>query len=86
MLLKIILEMCIRDSHEAELLEKCLQRESIPYVVAGREDFLRHDKVRGSVSYTHLDVYKRQLLSRSISPQPEKLSALNYLQRSSRIC
>lgn len=36
-----------RTHHEAELLEKCLQRESIPYVVAGREDFLRHDKVRG---------------------------------------
>lgn len=40
-----------RTHHEAELLEKCLQKESIPYVVAGREDFLRQNKVRGLICF-----------------------------------
>lgn len=40
-----------RTHHEADLLEKCLQKESIPYVVAGREDFLRQEKVRGMICF-----------------------------------
>lgn len=40
-----------RTHHEADLLEKCLQKESIPYVVAGREDFLRQEKVRGLICF-----------------------------------
>lgn len=40
-----------RTHHEAEILEKCLQKESIPYVVAGREDFLHEDKVRGLICF-----------------------------------
>ena len=31
--------------------KKCLQKESIPYVVAGREDFLRQEKVRGLICF-----------------------------------
>ena len=30
-----------RTHHQAELVEKCLKKESIPYIVAGREDFLK---------------------------------------------
>ena len=40
-----------RTHHEAELLEKCLQKESIPYVVAGRENFLHQDKVQGLICF-----------------------------------
>ncbi len=40
-----------RTHQEARLLENCLKQEGIPYVVAGREDFLKEDKVRGTVAF-----------------------------------
>lgn len=40
-----------RTNRQAELLEKCLQKESIPYVVAGRDDFLNTPAVRGTLSF-----------------------------------
>ena len=40
-----------RTHRQAEILEKCLQKESIPYVVAGRDDTLADEKVRGSICF-----------------------------------
>ncbi len=40
-----------RTHRQAELLEKCLRKEGIPYVVAGREDFLMQDSVRGTICF-----------------------------------
>jgi len=40
-----------RTHQDAELLETCLKREGIPYVVAGRESFLQEDIVRGSLHF-----------------------------------
>lgn len=40
-----------RTHRQAELLEKCLRTEGIPYVTAGREDFLMDDEVRGSIAF-----------------------------------
>ena len=40
-----------RTNHQAHLLEKCLKKEGIPYVVAGREEFLRADSVQGSICF-----------------------------------
>lgn len=40
-----------RTHRQAELLEKCLQREGIPYVIAGREDFLVEKTVRGCICF-----------------------------------
>ena len=40
-----------RTRRQAKLLEKCLKKEGIPYVVAGREDFLLDPAVRGTVSF-----------------------------------
>ena len=40
-----------RTHRQAALLEECLQREGIPYVVAGREAFLQEEAVRGSVCF-----------------------------------
>lgn len=40
-----------RTHRQAELLEKCLRTEGIPYVTAGREDFLMEDEVRGSIAF-----------------------------------
>lgn len=40
-----------RTHRQAELLETCLKREGIPYVVAGREGFLDEDVVRGSLGF-----------------------------------
>ena len=40
-----------RTHRQAETLEMCLRKEGIPYVVAGRDDFLMDHKVRGMVSF-----------------------------------
>lgn len=40
-----------RTHRQAELLEKCLRQEGIPYIVAGRDEFLTEPSVRGTVSF-----------------------------------
>ena len=40
-----------RTHHQAELVEKCLKRESIPYIAAGREDFLTDRIVQESICF-----------------------------------
>lgn len=40
-----------RTHRQGELLEKCLKKEGIPYVVAGREDFLTEESVRGTICF-----------------------------------
>ena len=40
-----------RTHHQAELVEKCLKRESIPYIAAGREDFLTDRTVQESICF-----------------------------------
>ena len=40
-----------RTNHQARLLEKCLKKEGIPYIVAGREEFLQAESVQGSLCF-----------------------------------
>ena len=40
-----------RTHRQAEMLEKCLKKEGIPYVVTGREDYLADEKVRGIIDF-----------------------------------
>ena len=40
-----------RTHRQADLVEMCLQKESIPYVRAGREEFLQDDMVQGSLAF-----------------------------------
>jgi uncharacterized protein (TIGR00375 family) len=40
-----------RTNRQADILEQCLQKESIPYVVAGQDDFLMEAEVRGAVAF-----------------------------------
>lgn len=40
-----------RTHRQADLLENCLRKEGIPYIVAGRDDFLMESDVRGTVSF-----------------------------------
>ena len=40
-----------RIRRQADLLENCLRKEGIPYVVAGRDDYLMEPAVRGTVSF-----------------------------------
>ncbi|WP_343208806.1 UvrD-helicase domain-containing protein [Anaerolentibacter hominis] len=40
-----------RTHHQAELIERCLSKEGIPYVVTGREDYLSDETVRGTLSF-----------------------------------
>ena len=57
-----------RTHHQARILETCLKKEGIPYVVAGREEFLSEDKVRGTIAFFRSlasanDTDKKQCLS-----------------------
>lgn len=40
-----------RTHRQAALLEDCLRKEGVPYVVAGRDDFLMEKNVRGSLAF-----------------------------------
>ncbi len=40
-----------RTHRQAALLEDCLKKEGIPYVVAGRENFLQEETVRGTICF-----------------------------------
>ena len=40
-----------RTHPQAELVEKCLRTESIPYVIAGREDYLNEESVQNSICF-----------------------------------
>ncbi|MBO5198509.1 MAG: UvrD-helicase domain-containing protein [Lachnospiraceae bacterium] len=40
-----------RTNRQASVLETCLQKEGIPYVVAGKDDFLTEEKVRGTICF-----------------------------------
>ncbi|MEY8339347.1 UvrD-helicase domain-containing protein [Lachnospiraceae bacterium 62-35] len=40
-----------RTHRQAALLEKCLRKEGIPYVVMGREEFLEEKAVRGTIAF-----------------------------------
>lgn len=55
-----------RTHRQAELLEMCLKKESIPYVVAGREEFLEEPQVRGSLSFFRSILDPEDRLSRRV--------------------
>lgn len=40
-----------RTNHQADVVEKCLRKEGIPYVRAGREEFLEDEAVQGSLAF-----------------------------------
>ena len=49
--------MCIRDSPVVAIVDTNCDPDEIDYVIPGNDDAIRAVK---PVSYTHLDVYKRQ--------------------------
>ncbi len=55
-----------RTHRQAELLEKCLRKEGIPYVVTGREDFLWEPLVRGSLGFFKSILNTEDVLSRNV--------------------
>lgn len=58
-----------RTHAQEKLLEKCLRQEGIPYVVAGREEFLLEPKVRGTVCFFRSLLDEEDLLSRQTALQ-----------------
>lgn len=40
-----------RTHRQAQLLESCLKKEGIPYIVSGREDYLLESAVQGTISF-----------------------------------
>ncbi len=55
-----------RTHRQAELLEMCLKKEGIPYVVTGREEFLEEDIVRGSLGFFRALRDPKDCLSRKL--------------------
>lgn len=58
-----------RTHYQEKLLEKCLCQEGIPYIVAGRDDFLLEPKVRGTVCFFKSILEEEDLLSRQTALQ-----------------
>lgn len=52
-----------RTHRQAELMEKCLGIEGVPYVVTGRDSFLADDMVRGTVGFFRYLLHPADLLS-----------------------
>lgn len=46
-----------RTHRQADMLEKCLRKEGIPYVVIGRDDFLSNETVRGVLAFLQFLLY-----------------------------
>ena len=76
-----------RTNHQARLLEQCLQKEGIPYVVAGREDYLDHPAVQGTISFfgallksSGLDEDTTKLCRKRISPSADYSSLAERFQ------
>ena len=55
-----------RTHRQAELLEKCLKKEGIPYIVTGREDFLENASVRGTLEFFRSILSPEDILSRKL--------------------
>ena len=80
--------MCIRDSHEGYIpwdddIDLVMLREDYDKFVQIAPAWLKEDlvlqTVYTAVSYTHLDVYKRQLVSISVYLFPMELSLWHWL-------
>ncbi len=56
-----------RIHRQADLLEVCLKKEGIPYVVAGRESFLEEEKVQGSIQFFKYLGDEKNLCARTCS-------------------
>ncbi len=56
-----------RTHRQAKLLETCLRREGIPYVVTGREDFLLESEVRGTVCFFRSIAEPEDFLARTLA-------------------
>lgn len=55
-----------RTHRQAQLLEKCLRQEGIPYMAAGREDFLPDKNVRGTLFFFQYLLCPEDFVSRSL--------------------
>ena len=55
-----------RTHRQAGLLEKCLKKEGIPYIVTGREEFLDNPSVRGTLGFFRSVLVPEDSLSRKL--------------------
>lgn len=67
-----------RTHRQAELLEKCLRQEGIPYVTAGRDEFLSETSVQGTAAFFRYLLDEEDRLSRQL--------ALRYIWNLSEDC
>lgn len=58
-----------RTHRQADLLEKCLKQEGIPYVVAGRDDFLSASSVRGALNFFRFLLHPEDTFSLTVCLQ-----------------
>ena len=75
-----------RTNHQGDLLEKCLKKEGIPYIVAGRGSFLQEEKVRGSICFFRyldnpMDILAKEQCLRLLWNMDGNLAAEEVLER-----
>ena len=56
-----------RTHRQARILETCLQREGIPYMISGREDFLLEPEVKGTICFFRSILDETDLLARGLA-------------------
>lgn len=56
-----------RTHRQAEVLEKCLKKEGIPYLVTGREDYLSQPRVIGTLSFFRFLLHPEDTFSLKLS-------------------
>lgn len=52
-----------RTHKQGEMIEKCLKKEGIPYIVAGRENYLDDDIVNGTIAFFRFIINPQDLLA-----------------------
>lgn len=52
-----------RTHRQEALLEKCLKKEGIPYVVTGRDDFLSEEPVENAINFFHYLLYPKDQMA-----------------------
>ena len=70
-----------RTNRQAELLEQCLGKEGIPYLVAGREDFLGEKPVREAVAFFRFLLAPEDLVSLRVCLKKEDSLKENLRQQ-----
>ncbi|HWR61244.1 MAG TPA: UvrD-helicase domain-containing protein, partial [Clostridia bacterium] len=70
-----------RTNRQAEVLEQCFQKEGIPYIVVGRDEFLSEKPVRGAIAFFKFLLNPGDIASLLLYLKAESLYSADLNQR-----